>query len=84
MRKLKDLKKKYFICSGNQYCLYEKIDDERFIVHYSDYSGIMEDNENFTFKEHSYVEYKYLNTYEYQSIMRKSILVRELYKKYFG
>jgi hypothetical protein len=84
MRKLKDLKKKYFICSGNQNCLYEKVDNQRFIVHYSDYSGIMDDNENFMFKELSSVEYKYLNTYEYQSIMGKSILVIELYEKYFG
>lgn len=83
MRNLKDLGEKYFICTGNKYCLYKKINDEIFISYYSDEHTI-EYNDSFYFENYPHTKIKYLKYSEYQSVMKKNILIMDLWDKYFG
>ena len=83
MRSIKYLNQ-YLIFSGNESVIYKKINEHEFVAYYADDRGLYDYIETYEFKRYSKVNYRYIRTTEFQSVIKNNCQVSDLWKKYFG
>jgi hypothetical protein len=85
MRGFGNFRKKYLICDGNIDTIYLRVDDLKFISHYSFNSlhdhGLVGE---YLFENYKFTKFQYLKYYEYQLVIKNKCKVSDLWEKYFG
>jgi hypothetical protein len=83
MRSIKYLNQ-YLIFSGNESVIYKKINEHEFVAYYADDRGLFTHIETYGFNGYSKLNYRYIRTTEFQSVIKNNCEVSDLWKKYFG
>jgi hypothetical protein len=82
MRSIKYLNQ-YLIFSGNESVIYKKINEHEFVAYYADDRGLFTHIEKYGFNGYSKLNYRYIRTTEFQSVMKNKYRVEDLWEKYF-